>query len=456
MTKQTKKILAIVTAAALVLVIGGISVQRLVEASAFDSARAAAAGVVPPDSALQLEERTESDFRFEYFDVNSGEQYKVTVDRNDRSQIRVQSSVGDLSGSEQVLLSKDEIIRLLYDIYPQSILSSVSLVEDRNGYLYKVVFSTDQFRGQLLINPQTGDIVERVLRYGSSMLIVSLNQDEDDSEAVTPVQDTYISMDEARVFALEAIPGGKIRSMEYGEYSNRLMIEVYIEKDDYDYEIKLDAQNGEIIEMRQDERQLAQLMQPDPTTRETQPDESGTATDDRDEQRETAPAKDPETMTESDKDQETTVTKPVSEETKPAAPALIGIIRVEQIVQGKAADAFIIALDLERDDGRVYYEGEAVKGNKEYAFEIDAHTGVLLKWNVDDDYDGQVKDGGIGFAAVKTMVLNKVPGAVIVEIDLEQDDGQFNYGVDAEKNGVEHTFEIDAYTGNIIEWEIED
>ena len=42
-------------------------------------------------------------------------------------------------------------------------------------------------------------------------------------------------------------------------------------------------------------------------------------------------------------------------------------------------------MELDRDDGRMVYEGECRKGQMEYEFKLDAQTGAILEW--EEDYD---------------------------------------------------------------------
>ena len=62
--------------------------------------------------------------------------------------------------------------------------------------------------------------------------------------------------------------------------------------------------------------------------------------------------------------------------------------KARSIVLAKAPGAEIVELELDRDDGRMTYEGEAYKDGMEYEFELDAYTGAILKWDEEaDDWD---------------------------------------------------------------------
>ena len=57
------------------------------------------------------------------------------------------------------------------------------------------------------------------------------------------------------------------------------------------------------------------------------------------------------------------------------------------------------------------------------------------------------------------IVLARVPGASesdLVSFGKDYDDGRWIYEGEILYNGLEYDFEIDAQTGNILEWEIDD
>lgn len=70
-----------------------------------------------------------------------------------------------------------------------------------------------------------------------------------------------------------------------------------------------------------------------------------------------------------------------------ASESVSGPLTAEQaktIVLSKVDNGRIVEFETDRDDGRKVYEGEVISGNVKYDFEIDADTGVILKWEQDN------------------------------------------------------------------------
>ena len=58
--------------------------------------------------------------------------------------------------------------------------------------------------------------------------------------------------------------------------------------------------------------------------------------------------------------------------------------QAKELVLSKVENGRIVEFETDRDDGRKVYEGEVISGNVKYDFEIDADTGVILKWEQDN------------------------------------------------------------------------
>lgn len=150
----------------------------------------------------------------------------------------------------------------------------------------------------------------------------------------------------------------------------------------------------------------------------------------------------------------------------PQQPATGDYITREQAIQavkeyaaGKYAGANIVIEDVELEDEgvgankRYYYEVEVKVNGREYDFYVDAITGdVSLK--------GELIGGGqelIGEERALAIALDKVSltqAEVRVEkVKLDDDDGILIYEVEFKVRDMEYSFEIDAVTGTILDWE---
>lgn len=131
----------------------------------------------------------------------------------------------------------------------------------------------------------------------------------------------------------------------------------------------------------------------------------------------------------------------------------------------KAADARFEKAELDRDDGRVYYEVDFSANGYEYDYEIDAKSGKVLdadKERIDDNDDDDrpvSTDSYIGKDKAKSTALShagvKAADARDVSVELDEDDGKYVYEVSFESGEYEYDYEIDAKTGKVLKAEKE-
>lgn len=114
-----------------------------------------------------------------------------------------------------------------------------------------------------------------------------------------------------------------------------------------------------------------------------------------------------------------------------------------------------IYVEKEIDDGILKYEGTAIYNQIEYEFEVDGNTGKLFKWS---SQESSLNNGNhqVSIDQIFDTVINKIPGIEKGNIFLqsEYDDGQAIYEGKAIYDNIEYEFEINANTGNILEWNI--
>ncbi len=124
------------------------------------------------------------------------------------------------------------------------------------------------------------------------------------------------------------------------------------------------------------------------------------------------------------------------------------------------------------DDGRKVYEIGFDVAEKEYDYEIQASDGAILSSDVEtnegytaaqnstqsqqnaDNAGTGTSDAAVSLEEATKIALDKVPGATEqdIRINLDYDDGRQKYEGDIIYEQMEYDFEIDANTGEVIEW----
>ena len=127
-------------------------------------------------------------------------------------------------------------------------------------------------------------------------------------------------------------------------------------------------------------------------------------------------------------------------------------------------------LRIERDyeDGIAIYDVEFCVDGREYDYEITAEGANIISADseVDDDfyYPGHaassqpsMPENIISADEAIALVLERIPGASLenVRVKLDRDDGVLYYEGEAYYDKKEYEFEMNAYTGDILEWKEE-
>ena len=150
-----------------------------------------------------------------------------------------------------------------------------------------------------------------------------------------------------------------------------------------------------------------------------------------------------------------------------ASNSYIGVNRAMNIALKKvpgASNSHVKKINLDRENGRMVYEGEIYYNGQEYEFDIDAVTGDIVKWKVDgvSNNSGYVNNNvnnsqTITMEKAKTIALAQVPGANqshFGKIDLDYDHERAVYEIEIFYNNSKYEFDIDASTGEIIGTEV--
>lgn len=125
-------------------------------------------------------------------------------------------------------------------------------------------------------------------------------------------------------------------------------------------------------------------------------------------------------------------------------------------------DIYSSKVETDFENGWKVFEVKFVSSDGvEYKYELNAENGAVVKF----DYDAEslfrqaaASDTGIiSESQAKQVVQNRVPGvkAEEIAIRLREEDGRIDYKGSLIYDNMEYEFEIDAYSGGVIEWEAE-
>ena len=144
---------------------------------------------------------------------------------------------------------------------------------------------------------------------------------------------------------------------------------------------------------------------------------------------------------------------------------LIGEAKAREIAVAhaglSASEAEIVKFRQFERRGATFYEVVVVGKGARHKYEIDAATGDIVEYRRDaqggakgaqnktGDYIGVDRAKEIAFAHAK-VDASKV---YRLHVDMDRDDGRMIYEVDFKHDGWEYDYEIDAVTGEILEWD---
>lgn len=159
-------------------------------------------------------------------------------------------------------------------------------------------------------------------------------------------------------------------------------------------------------------------------------------------------------------------TAPAQDKTPDASPENGGMISENEAKELALADAGIDGgeaqftyVKLDREDGRQVYELKFRTDTERLEYEIDAITGQVVNYEreVPPSFEG-TDEGQVAPDDAKAIALGRVEGAGLSDIrefETEIDGIRKVYKGEIVYDGVEYEFEIDAGTGELLEWEQE-
>ena len=209
--------------------------------------------------------------------------------------------------------------------------------------------------------------------------------------------------------------------------------EVDFRQGDYEYDYEIDAQTGKVVGYDKDLEPVADAPKP------------------------TEPAP----------------TDPAPTEPAPTEPADTKAVTADEAKKialehagFKESEVKRLTVKKDTDDGVTHYDVEFYKGDYEYDYEIDAKTGKITDYSKEKESvkasattptTKPVETKTITKNEAKKIALNhaglKESDVTMLKVELDKDDGVTYYDVEFRKGIYEYSYEINAKTGKIVEWD---
>ena len=134
-----------------------------------EEAKAIAAKEVPASS-THIITKTDMDkltpyFEVKFYDNATNTEYEIDVLQSTGAIKEYSMDIKPMMGSHKVVLSADDAKNVVLKDYPQATFTKVKLDSDDGLYEYEVKFTAAGLRGSYTINPETGVVYEKELKY---------------------------------------------------------------------------------------------------------------------------------------------------------------------------------------------------------------------------------------------------------------------------------------------------
>jgi len=238
---------------------------------------------------------------------------------------------------------------------------------------------------------------------------------------------------------------GTIKELELEKSHNNYVYEVEIESDGKLYELDLDGNTGEILNLEESNLEKDEMVLED-ANKEDGLEDHDVEKEDKDE---VTPPEEKEDKNEVNSNTE----REEKDYDKNNQHKLLDPKEAIDIALNKFQGT-VKEIQLDSDNGRLLYEIEVISNHVEMEFEIDAHTGKILEEDRGKTKKNYDKLSVISAKDALDIAFSKFSGTLI-ELELEEDDGFLIYEIEIKSGREEAEIEINAYTGEVLFIEID-
>ncbi|MFP4457627.1 MAG: PepSY domain-containing protein [Clostridia bacterium] len=348
---------------------------------------------------VQLEPDLESE---ELMEMSLEELIKLSqeISLDLKSIVESDEKVYDYYDKEPSMTSYEEAIAIAFELTKGGVVIEIELDEDDEQLAYEIDILNGNKEFELLIDAYSGNVLEYEEEYDDDI------DDEDETAGNTDINNSILDINEISKIALRHTGSGVITEINLEEDDGMYVYEVKVETQTGEYEIEIDAASGKIIKIE----------------------------------------------TENEYDD---IKENIDEDIISKGEAI-------EIARGIGGSGEI-EIELEQDDERYIYEVEVKTQAGEYEIEINAVTGEIEKYDHDEDdeddeddeihIDEELADNIISLEQAKGIALSLTDKGVVIEVDLEEDNGLLIYQIEIEDGETEYEIELDAFLGEIISFE---
>lgn len=304
------------------------------------------------------------------------------------------------------LLTHDQAKTIVLKHIPGATVQTITLESEDGCLVYDMKLTKGTTYYEVEIDARTGKIYQYEIN----------GMPQQTSKDPTNLDSPTLTWQQAKNIALAKVPGGVTTKLKLETSNERLVYEIELIKDNVEYEMKIDATTGEIVKYNVDRNYV--------TTQTT-----------------------------------TAQPKITWDQAKKIA--------LDKVPGGKTTQ-----LELDKEDNQYVYKIELFKDNVEHELEIDATTGTIIKYEIDHKKQALSNTNNntntnintnttstskqlLTHEQVKQVALKRVPGAIVKDIELDDEHGTLIYEVELIKDNVEYDLEINAYTGEIYKCKID-
>lgn len=205
-----------------------------------------------------------------------------------------------------------------------------------------------------------------------------------------------LSFEKAKEIALKKVGSGFVSKSELDYENGKIVYEIDVLSGSNKYEIKIDADNGNVIRYGR--------------------------------------------------------TYNISALTAPPQKNLIGEDRAMQIALERVGTGTVIKLEEDYEDGILKYDVEVLAGGVVYDMDIDANNGNILQYKQKNirNYDN---NNNISADKANEIAMAKVGKGQVVRNKIDYDDNRTKYEITIVDSKYKYEVDVDAVTGNIVDYE---